>query len=108
MSKCLCLYVLNFFSDDHWLGLAKIWALTKSKQQKSTLRIELWDFEGGSVNANYQNFHVGNEKTAYKLHVGKYSGTAGIVSKIYISGQQSCSWRSKSLRNLAPAIKMST
>lgn len=62
---------------EHWLGLAKIFALTKSKDHKSTLRVDLWDFEGGSVYANYQNFHIGNEKTAYKLHVGKYSGTAG-------------------------------
>lgn len=99
--------VLNSFSDEHWLGLAKIWALTKSKQQKSTLRVELWDFEGGSVYANYQNFRIGNEKTAYKLHVGKYSGTAGIVSKLYIKEQQSFSWSSNSLRTLSPTIEMS-
>ncbi|MCJ8743186.1 hypothetical protein PDJAM_G00090800 [Pangasius djambal] len=63
--------------NDHWLGLAKIWGLTKSKQYKSTLRVDLWDFEVGSVYANYQDFRIGSEKTAYKLHVGKYSGTAG-------------------------------
>ncbi|MCI4388941.1 hypothetical protein PGIGA_G00091760 [Pangasianodon gigas] len=63
--------------NDHWLGLAKIWGLTRSKQHKSTLRVDLWDFEGGSVYANYQDFRIGGEKAAYKLHVGKYSGTAG-------------------------------
>lgn len=78
------LNVFNSFSDDHWLGLAKIWALTKSKHPKTTLKVELWDFDGGSVYANYQNFHIGNEKSSYKLHVGKYSGTAGTVFKLYI------------------------
>ncbi|KAM9467553.1 fibrinogen-like protein 1 isoform 2-T2 [Clarias gariepinus] len=62
---------------DHWLGLNKIWALTKSKDHRSTLRVDLWDFEGGSAYANYEDFWIGGEKTAYKLHVGKYSGTAG-------------------------------
>ncbi|XP_030649043.1 angiopoietin-4-like [Chanos chanos] len=62
---------------DHWLGLAKVWALTRGKERKSTLRIDLWDFEGGSVFAEYSNFKIGNEKTAYKLSVGAYTGTAG-------------------------------
>ncbi|KAK3545024.1 hypothetical protein QTP86_033222 [Hemibagrus guttatus] len=62
---------------DHWLGLAKIWALTKRKRQKSTLRVDLWDFEGNTVYANYQDFRIGSERTAYQLHVGKYTGTAG-------------------------------
>lgn len=63
--------------DDHWLGLAKIWALTKSKHQKSKLRVDLWDFEGGSAYASYHDFRISGEKAAYQLHVGKYSGTAG-------------------------------
>ncbi|KAF7694226.1 fibrinogen-like protein 1 [Silurus meridionalis] len=72
-------YKLGFgnVQKDHWLGLENIYALTKSKQHKATLRVDLWDFEGGSAFAKYQNFNIGSEKTAYKLHVGKYKGTAG-------------------------------
>ncbi|KAM6895387.1 fibrinogen-like protein 1 [Xenentodon cancila] len=62
-------------TNDHWLGLQKVFLLTKNK--KSTLRVDLWDFEGGSAFAEYNNFRLGNEKTAYKLHVGKYNGNAG-------------------------------
>uniref|UniRef100_A0A3B1KL04 Fibrinogen-like protein 1 n=2 Tax=Astyanax mexicanus TaxID=7994 RepID=A0A3B1KL04_ASTMX len=62
---------------DHWLGLSKLWALTKAAKKNSTLRVDLWDFEGGSAFAQYQNFRIGGEKTAFKLQVGKYSGTAG-------------------------------
>lgn len=63
--------------NDHWLGLSKVWALTKTKNKNSTLRVDLWDFEGGSAFAQYQNFRIGSEKTAFKLQVGEYSGTAG-------------------------------
>ncbi|XP_062860711.1 fibrinogen-like protein 1 [Trichomycterus rosablanca] len=65
------------FLKDHWLGLAKIWALTKHKKGRSTLKVDLWDFEGKSVFAKYEDFRIGSEKTAYKLHVGTYSGNAG-------------------------------
>ncbi|KAI4878853.1 hypothetical protein NFI96_000549 [Prochilodus magdalenae] len=61
--------------NDHWLGLSKIWALTNKKN--ATLRVDLWDFEGGSAFAQYQDFRLGNEKSGYKLHVGAYSGNAG-------------------------------
>ncbi|KAF5907950.1 angiopoietin-related protein 5-like, partial [Clarias magur] len=72
------LYKFGFgnIQKDHWLGLTKIWALTTWMDRKSTLRIDLWDFEGGSAYANYEDFWIGGERTAYKLHVGKYSGTA--------------------------------
>uniref|UniRef100_A0A4W4DVE6 Fibrinogen C-terminal domain-containing protein n=1 Tax=Electrophorus electricus TaxID=8005 RepID=A0A4W4DVE6_ELEEL len=62
---------------DHWLGLDKVWALTKGKNRNSVLRVDLWDFEGGSAFAEYQNFSVGNERMGYKLQVGIYSGNAG-------------------------------
>ncbi|KAL7867472.1 hypothetical protein SRHO_G00088560 [Serrasalmus rhombeus] len=68
----------NGFGDlkrDHWLGLYKIWALTDGK--RSTLRVDLWDFQGGSAFAQYQNFSVGDSRTNYKLQVGAYSGNAG-------------------------------
>ncbi|XP_036431244.1 fibrinogen-like protein 1 [Colossoma macropomum] len=60
---------------EHWLGLSNIWALTDGKS--ATLRVDLWDFEGGSAYAQYQDFNIGNTRTNYKLHVGAYSGNAG-------------------------------
>lgn len=72
--------LIYFPLEDHWLGLAKIWALTKNKKVEATLKVDLWDFEGNSVFAKYENFRIGSEKTAYKLHVGAYSGNAGMYS----------------------------
>ncbi|KAM6895927.1 angiopoietin-4-like [Xenentodon cancila] len=62
-------------TNDHWLGLQKVFLLTKNKS--STLRVDLWDYEGGSAFAEYNNFRLGNEQTAYKLHVEEFNGTAG-------------------------------
>uniref|UniRef100_A0A8C7XMX0 Fibrinogen C-terminal domain-containing protein n=1 Tax=Oryzias sinensis TaxID=183150 RepID=A0A8C7XMX0_9TELE len=67
----------GFASWDHWLGLEKISALTKDKSNRWKLRVDLWDFEGGSAYAEYEDFRVGDESTNYRLSVGRYSGTAG-------------------------------
>lgn len=64
-------------SEDHWLGLRKVFALTKNQSKKWILRVDLWDHKGGTAFAEYENFRLGNEKTAFKLHIGKYSGDAG-------------------------------
>ncbi|MEQ2213755.1 hypothetical protein XENOCAPTIV_020378 [Xenoophorus captivus] len=74
-------------TQDHWLGLKKVFAVTKSKSKKWILRVDLWDHEGGTAFAEYKDFRLGNEKTAFKLHVGKYSGNAGtealLASPVY-------------------------
>ncbi|XP_061580133.1 fibrinogen-like protein 1 [Cololabis saira] len=62
-------------ANDHWLGLEKVYLLTEKKS--ITLRVKLWDFEGGSAFAEYENFRLGDEGTAYELHVGEYRGNAG-------------------------------
>ncbi|XP_029523037.1 angiopoietin-4-like [Oncorhynchus nerka] len=63
---------------DHWLGLSKVFALTKGgKGRSSTMRVNLWDFEGGTAFSEYRDFHLGSEKESYKLNVGAYKGNAG-------------------------------
>ncbi|XP_015250986.1 PREDICTED: fibrinogen-like protein 1 [Cyprinodon variegatus] len=62
---------------DHWLGLENIHLLTKDMTKRWTLRVELWDHEGGFAFAEYRDFKLGDERTAYQLHVGTYSGNAG-------------------------------
>lgn len=43
--------------------------------------MDVWDHEGGAAFAEYKTFRLGNEKTAFKLHVGKYSGNAGTEAR---------------------------
>ncbi|CAK6959929.1 angiopoietin-related protein 5-like [Scomber scombrus] len=64
-------------THDHWLGLQKVFSLTKNKTKRWSLRVDLWDHEGGTAFAEYGHFRLGNGKTAFKLHVRKYNGNAG-------------------------------
>uniref|UniRef100_A0A3Q1B7I1 Fibrinogen C-terminal domain-containing protein n=1 Tax=Amphiprion ocellaris TaxID=80972 RepID=A0A3Q1B7I1_AMPOC len=58
-------YGFGALTQDHWLSLKKVFFLTKNKSKMWTMRVDLWDHEGGTVFAEYKNF------------VGKYSGNAG-------------------------------
>ncbi|XP_029969978.1 angiopoietin-related protein 5-like [Salarias fasciatus] len=60
---------------DHWLGLRKIYWLTQSKRM--SLRVDLWDYGRETAYAEYEDFSLGSPSTAYKLNIGRYSGTAG-------------------------------
>ena len=55
--------------------MSKIHRLTK--EGSNTLRVDLGDFEGNTVYANYSTFSVSDGSTEYILTVGGYSGTAG-------------------------------
>ncbi|KFB50568.1 AGAP012000-PA-like protein [Anopheles sinensis] len=62
-------------NDEHWLGLERLNAMTKSGRHELLVLLE--DFDGNKRYALYDDFKVGNEAEKYKLTVGKYSGTAG-------------------------------
>lgn len=55
-----------------WLGLDNIYRLTH--QTRNRLRVELEDWEGKSVYAEYDYFAISNEKSNYILSLGTYSG----------------------------------
>lgn len=67
-------------SEDHWLGLSQLFSITKSQTKTWILRVELWDHEGGTAFAQYRDFRLGDENSAFKLHVGEFSGNAGNVA----------------------------
>ena len=43
-------------------------------QKHNRLRVELEDWKGKSVYAEYDYFDVSNERSKYKLNLGTYSG----------------------------------
>jgi len=59
-------------NGEFWLGLDKIHRLSSSGKYK--LRVDLEDFAGNTVYAEYDSFGVGSEGTKYQLSVGNYSG----------------------------------
>ena len=70
-------YVKGFgdLNGEFWLGLNKIHRLTQAAG--TTLRVDLADFEGESVYANYSTFQVLDSSRKYQLTVGGYLGDAG-------------------------------
>ena len=62
----------NLNSAKFWLGLDKVHRLTK---ERSRLRVDLEDWNGKIVHAEYDYFGVASERTKYKLSLGTYSGS---------------------------------
>ncbi|KAG5854197.1 microfibril-associated glycoprotein 4-like [Anguilla anguilla] len=63
-------------SGEYWLGLDNIVAMTSLKKYR--LRVEMKDFEGAKVYAEYSTFSIDPESDDYTLHIGNYiSGGAG-------------------------------
>lgn len=58
-------------------GNEVVYKLTKAAAD-SRLRIELEDWAGQIVYAEYINFYLEAERYGYRLHVGDYSGNAGV------------------------------
>ena len=69
-------YVNGFgeLEGEHWLGLEKIYCVTKGGAK---LRIDLEDFENETRYAVYSNFSLSDTSDYYRLHVSGYSGDAG-------------------------------
>ena len=59
-------------NGEFWLGLDRIQRMTSSGGYK--LRVDLEDFTGNTVYAEYALFAVGSEGTKYQLTAGNYSG----------------------------------
>ena len=60
---------------EHWLGLDNIYNLGKQGDYK--LMIELEDWTGKKVYAEYSSFHLESESEGYRLRLGTYQGNAG-------------------------------
>uniref|UniRef100_A0A8D0C357 Fibrinogen C-terminal domain-containing protein n=1 Tax=Salvator merianae TaxID=96440 RepID=A0A8D0C357_SALMN len=76
----------GFPPGEYWLGNDLIHLLTA--QTSYSLRINLQDWEDNEVFALYEHFQVGPEEENYRLHVQKYSGTAGRTSSLSPSGTE--------------------
>ncbi|KAI4890781.1 hypothetical protein NFI96_012791, partial [Prochilodus magdalenae] len=61
---------------EYWLGLENLYQLTRKR--KYELKVDMQDFEGVTVYAQYSTFSVESEADGYKLHVGGFlNGGAG-------------------------------
>ena len=61
--------------SEHWLGLDNIYHLGKQGDYK--LLVELEDWTGKKVYAEYSSFSLESESEGYRLRLGAYQGNAG-------------------------------
>ena len=57
---------------NHWLGNENIFLLTNQKDYR--LRVDVWDFYGNRLSAEYLSFKIDGERDQYQLSVGNHSG----------------------------------
>lgn len=63
-------------NSEFWLGLENLHLLVTDRN--SSLRVDLWDWEGSKAHAYYSIFHIGDRRhTNYTLTVDGYQGDAG-------------------------------
>lgn len=60
---------------EYWLGLEGIYKLGRQEDYK--LLVELEDWMGKKVYAQYSSFHLEPESEGYRLRLGTYQGNAG-------------------------------
>ncbi|XP_069496475.1 angiopoietin-related protein 5 isoform X2 [Ambystoma mexicanum] len=72
-------YVDGFgdLSGEFWLGLGKMVSILSQKGATFMLYVDLESEDGGRAHASYDNFWLEDETRFFKLHLGRYSGTAG-------------------------------
>ncbi|CAL8405506.1 unnamed protein product [Arctogadus glacialis] len=74
--------------SDQWLGLERVYSLTRTPGTRWVLRVDLWDHEEPqqTAHAQYSDFRLANEQQAYRLTVGSYQGNAGDAIKGVYAG----------------------
>ncbi|KAG7460321.1 hypothetical protein MATL_G00219990 [Megalops atlanticus] len=73
-------------SGEYWLGLETIHLLTQQKSYE--LRVDMQDFEGGKVHAQYSSFSIQSESEGYKLLVTGFTDGGAGDSLTYHSGHK--------------------
>ena len=61
-------------TKEYWLGNDNIFLL--SNQARYKVRIDLWDFMGSRVFAEYSNFRIDGDRDDFNLHISNHTGTA--------------------------------
>ena len=62
-------------NGEFWIGNEMLHHLTTQNEYR--LRIDIWDFEGGKVFAEYDTFRVDSEVNKYKLRIRGFRGNTG-------------------------------
>ncbi|XP_059893271.1 microfibril-associated glycoprotein 4-like isoform X2 [Gadus macrocephalus] len=73
-------------SSEYWLGLENIHLLSGKKSYK--LRVDMEDFDGAKVSAEYSSFNVAPEKDGYRLTLSGFKDGGAGDSLAFHNGQK--------------------
>ncbi|MBN3297928.1 ANGL5 protein, partial [Amia calva] len=68
---------------EHWLGLRKIFHIVNQKNTNFLLHVALVSQDDTSSYASYDNFWIEDETRFFKIHLGRYAGSAGDAFRGY-------------------------
>ncbi|KAK6486399.1 angiopoietin-related protein 5 [Huso huso] len=70
-------------SGEHWLGLRKIFHIVNQKNTNFRLQVALESCDDTSAYASYDNFWMEDDSRFFKIHLGRYAGSAGDAFRGY-------------------------
>ncbi|XP_006628128.2 angiopoietin-related protein 5 [Lepisosteus oculatus] len=68
---------------EHWLGLRKVYHIVNQKNTNFQLHVALVSDDDTSSYASYDNFWIEDETRFFKIHLGRYAGSAGDAFRGY-------------------------
>lgn len=63
---------------EHWLGLKKVFHIVNQKEARFQLHIALVSNNDVTSYASYDDFRLDNETEFFRIHLGRYAGSAGM------------------------------
>ncbi|XP_061905240.1 angiopoietin-related protein 5 [Entelurus aequoreus] len=74
-------------AGEHWLGLKKVFDIVNQKATRFQLHVALVSHDDVTSYAAYDDFRLDNETHFYRLHLGRYAGSAGDAFRGYEQDQ---------------------
>ncbi|XP_013858631.1 angiopoietin-related protein 5 [Austrofundulus limnaeus] len=78
-------YVGGFgnLAGEHWLGLQKVFHIVNQKDARFQLHIALVSHDDVTSYASYDDFRLDDETQFFRIHLGRYAGSAGDAFRGY-------------------------
>ncbi|XP_024122105.1 angiopoietin-related protein 5 [Oryzias melastigma] len=82
-------YVDGFghLAGEHWLGLRKVYHIVNQKDARFQIHIALVSHDDVTSYASYDDFRLDNETSFFRIHLGRYGGSAGDAFRGYDQDQ---------------------
>ncbi|KAM4545483.1 angiopoietin-related protein 5 [Odontesthes bonariensis] len=70
-------------AGEHWLGLKKVFHIVNQKETRFQLHVALVSKDDVTSYASYDDFRLDNDMQSFRIHLGRYAGSAGDAFRGY-------------------------